>query len=57
MTDEQTGPTDPPGPTVRWETIAREYDAAGRLVSERTTVTTDTQIDNPEPVRHTGFYL
>lgn len=56
MTDEQH-PSEPPGPTVRWETISREYDAAGRLVSERTTTVVDTVIDHPEPERLTGFYL
>lgn len=49
-------PTTPPGPPVRWVTIAREYDRDDRLISERTTETRDTQLDHPEhPVP--GFYL
>lgn len=57
MTD-QDEPTEPPGPTVKWETVHRQFDADGRLVSERTTTVVDTVIDQPEPPdRHTGQYL
>lgn len=48
---------EPPGKPVKWETVSREYDKDDRLISERTTVVTDTQIDHPQPQRHTGFYL
>ena len=48
---------EPPGPPAKWETIARQYDKNDRLISERVTVVTDTEINNPEPVRHTGFYI
>lgn len=54
MTDESKKP---PGETVKWETISRQYDKDDRLVSERVMVTTDTQLDHPQPERHTGFYL
>lgn len=55
---QQDEPTEPPGPTVKWETVSRQYDAAGRLVSERTTTVVDSVIDEAEPRdRHTGFYL
>jgi hypothetical protein len=57
LTDEQP-PSEPPGPTVKWENIAREYDVAGRLISERITTTVDTVLEQPEPPdRHIGFYL
>lgn len=52
-----TNDHEPPGQPVKWETVAREYDKDGRLIKERTTVTTDTQMDHPQPERHTGFYL
>jgi hypothetical protein len=42
-------PDGPPGPTVKWVTIAREYDRQGRLVTERRTTTYDTDTKPPEP--------
>jgi hypothetical protein len=48
---------EPPGSAVKFETINRQYDKDDRLISERVTITTDTQIDHPQPERHTGFYL
>jgi hypothetical protein len=53
MTNEQ----EPPGPPVKWETVNRQYDKDERLISERVITTVDTQLDNPEPERKTGFYL
>lgn len=47
----------PPGPPVKWETISREYDRDDRLISERVTVVTDTQLDHPKPELNTGHYL
>jgi hypothetical protein len=41
---------------VKWETVHREYDKDDRLISERTTVTTDTQLNHPDPPGP-GFYL
>lgn len=58
MADEtQPAPAGPPGEPVRWETIQRSYDKGGRLVSEKITVTTETDNSPPEPERMTGFYL
>lgn len=48
-------PLEPPGPTVKWETIVREYDRDDRLVSERITVVTDTPVDPPKSVLPFGF--
>jgi hypothetical protein len=42
---------------VKWETITRQWDKDGRLLSERTVTTVDTDCAPPEPERSTGFYL
>jgi hypothetical protein len=47
----------PPGPAARWETIQREWDKDGRLISEKITTTTETVHNAPPPERRTGFYL
>lgn len=57
MTDEPPKHTEPPGPTARWETIQREWDEDGHLISEKITVTTETVTNAPPPERRTGFYL
>jgi hypothetical protein len=48
---------EPPGPPVKWETVSREWDRDGRLLSERTTVTVDADCEPDEPERLTGMYL
>lgn len=48
---------DPPGPPVKWQTVSREWDRAGRLLSERVTTTEDADCEPEEPERLTGFYL
>jgi hypothetical protein len=48
---------EPPGPPVKWETVSREWDRSGRLLSERVTTTEDADCEQPEPERLTGFYL
>lgn len=50
-------PAGPPGEPVRWETIQRSYDKYDRLVSEKMTVTIETDNSPPPPERMTGFYL
>lgn len=55
MTQDQH--QEPPGQPVKWETVTREYDVDGRVIKERVTTTVDTQMDHPQPQRHTGFYL
>jgi hypothetical protein len=58
VTDNTEPPKRPPRLPVRWETIQREWDKDGHLISEK--ITTTTEVDNsppapPEPRR--GFYL
>jgi hypothetical protein len=48
---------EPSGPPVKWQTVSREWDRNGRLLSERTTVTEDTDCETEEPERLTGMYL
>jgi hypothetical protein len=48
---------EPPGPPVKWQTVSREWDRSGRLLSERVTTTEDADCDPEEPERHVGQYL
>jgi hypothetical protein len=55
---DEPEPSGAPGPPARWETIQREWDEDGRLISEKITTTTEVETRAPAPPEpRRGFYL